>query len=157
LNFIGNVEGNDIYTGVVDVIVCDGFVGNVVLKASEGLAKMLGSVIKEEFKRSPLTLLMGAVAKPVLGRFRNRVDHRRYNGAALLGLRGVVIKSHGSADAYAFECALKRARGAVANDMLSLTTQVVAQINHSLQIPAESTPLRPEAAANAQSSHGDRP
>jgi len=156
LNFIGNVEGNDIYTGVVDVIVCDGFVGNVVLKASEGLAKMLGSVIKEEFKRSPLTLLMGAVAKPVLGRFRNRVDHRRYNGAALLGLRGVVIKSHGSADAYAFECALKRARDAVANDMLSLTTQVVAQINHSLQIPAESTPLRPEAGANAQSSHGDR-
>ena len=156
LNFAGNVEGNDIYTGAVDVVVCDGFVGNVVLKASEGLAKMLGSFIKEEFKRTPFTLLMGAVAKPVLGRFRNRVDHRRYNGAALLGLRGVVVKSHGSADAYAFESALKRARGMVANDMLSLTAQVVAKINQSLNIPADAAPSRPESSADAQSSHGDR-
>jgi glycerol-3-phosphate acyltransferase PlsX len=156
LNFAGNVEGNDIYTGAVDVVVCDGFVGNVVLKASEGLAKMLGSFIKEEFKRTPLTLLMGAVAKPVLGRFRNRVDHRRYNGAALLGLRGVVVKSHGSADAYAFESALKRARGMVANDMLSLTAQVVAQINQSLNLPTDLAPVRPAAGADAQPSHGDR-
>ena len=109
LNFYGNVEGNDIFKGTVDVVVCDGFVGNVVLKSVEGLAKMLSSVIREEFKRNLITLLAGALAKPVLNRLRNRVDNRRYNGAALLGLRGVVIKSHGSADAYAFGFALQRA------------------------------------------------
>ena len=83
LNFYGNVEGNDIFKGTVDVVVCDGFVGNVVLKSVEGLAKMLSSVIREEFKRNLITLLAGAVAKPVLNRLRTRVDNRRYNGAAL--------------------------------------------------------------------------
>ncbi|AKJ68947.1 phosphate acyltransferase [Pandoraea thiooxydans] len=115
LNFYGNVEGNDIYKGTTDIVVCDGFVGNAVLKTSEGLAQMLGNMIKEEFERSWLTKLAALVALPVLQRFKHRVDHRRYNGAALLGLRGLVIKSHGSADAYAFEWAIKRGYDAVRN------------------------------------------
>jgi len=102
LNFHGNVEGDDIFRGTVDVIVCDGFVGNVALKASEGLAQMLAGFIREEFTRSWTSKLIALLALPVLNRFRHRVDHRRYNGAALLGLRGVVIKSHGSSDAYGF-------------------------------------------------------
>jgi glycerol-3-phosphate acyltransferase PlsX len=118
LNFRGNVEGNDIYKGTVDVIVCDGFVGNVALKTSEGLAQMLSDIIKEEFGRSWLTKVMAVLALPVLLRFKRRVDHRQYNGAALLGLRGLVIKSHGSADAYAFEWAIKRGYDAVKNGVL---------------------------------------
>ena len=108
LNFYGNVEGNDIYKGTTDVVVCDGFVGNVALKASEGLAQMLAGAVKEEFTRSAFSRLQAAVAYPVLQRFRQRVDHRRFNGASLLGLRGVVIKSHGSADRCAFEWAIRR-------------------------------------------------
>lgn len=108
LNFYGNVEGNDIYKGTTDVVVCDGFVGNVALKSSEGLAHMLGGFMREEFKRDPLSRLMALAAYPVLNRFRRRVDPRRYNGASLLGLRGLVLKSHGSADELGFECALRR-------------------------------------------------
>ncbi len=149
LNFYGNVEGNDIFKGTVDVIVCDGFVGNIVLKSSEGLAKMLGVFIKEEFKRNLFTLLMGAVATPVLNRFRQRVDPRRYNGAALLGLRGVVIKSHGSADSYAFEWALQDAYDAVASGLLTRTAQTIAQITSVQAVEVGSE-------ADAQSfSHGD--
>ncbi|KAG0938847.1 hypothetical protein G6F31_015389 [Rhizopus arrhizus] len=133
LNFYGNVEGNDIFKGTVDVVVCDGFVGNVVLKSVEGLAKMLSSIIREEFKRNIVTLLAGAIAKPVLNRLRNRVDNRRYNGAALLGLRGVVIKSHGSADVYAYGFALQRAREAVVSKLLERTAQTVAQITKRVQ------------------------
>ncbi|WP_321904735.1 phosphate acyltransferase PlsX [Paraburkholderia tropica] len=118
LNFRGNVEGNDIYKGTVDVIVCDGFVGNVALKTSEGLAQMLNDMIKEEFGRSWLTKLMAIAALPVLMRFKRRVDHRQYNGAALLGLKSLVIKSHGSADTYAFEQAIKRGYDAVKNGVL---------------------------------------
>ena len=131
LNFYGNVEGDDIFKGTVDVIVCDGFVGNVVLKSVEGLAKMLGTMIKQEFTRSFITKLSGLIARPVLNRFRNRVDNRRYNGAALLGLRGVVIKSHGSADAYAFACALQRARDAVASGLLQRTAQAISQLTRA--------------------------
>src|SRR5690348_11789542 len=103
LNFYGNVEGTDIYKGTTDVIVCDGFVGNVALKTSEGLAKMLADIIKEEFSRSFASRAMALVALPVLKRFKKRVDPAQYNGAALLGLRGLVIKSHGSAEAFGFE------------------------------------------------------
>jgi glycerol-3-phosphate acyltransferase PlsX len=106
LNFRGNVEGDDIYKGTTDVIVCDGFVGNVALKTSEGLAQMLGTMVRQEFTRSPLAKAAAVLAYPVLKRFRHRVDHRRYNGASLLGLRGIVIKSHGAADALAFENAI---------------------------------------------------
>jgi glycerol-3-phosphate acyltransferase PlsX len=100
-------RANDIFKGSCDIVVCDGFVGNVALKTAEGLATMLTSFIKQEFTRNPLTKLAALAALPVLNRLKHRVDHRRYNGAALLGLRGLVFKSHGSADAFAFEQALK--------------------------------------------------
>ncbi|MBL8439421.1 MAG: phosphate acyltransferase PlsX [Zoogloeaceae bacterium] len=126
LNFFGNVEGNDIYMGTTDVVVCDGFVGNVALKTSEGLAQMLATFLREEFSRSVLTRMMALVALPALKRFKRRVDHRRYNGAALLGLKGVVIKSHGSADAYAFEQALRRAAEAAGNRLIERITDRMA-------------------------------
>lgn len=106
LNYIGYVEGDDIYLGVVDVVVTDGFVGNVALKSSEGLAKMVRHFLTENFNRNWLTRLSALAAMPVLKRFRRKFDPRRYNGASLLGLRGIVIKSHGSADVLAFENAI---------------------------------------------------
>jgi phosphate acyltransferase len=109
LNFYGNIEGDDIYKGTTDVVVCDGFVGNVALKTSEGLAQMMRRYLQEEFKRNTFTRIAALVAMPVLNRFRRRVDHRRYNGATLIGLRGVVIKSHGSADVFSFGFAIQRA------------------------------------------------
>ena len=118
LNFQGNVEGNDIFKGTTDIVVCDGFVGNVALKTAEGLASMLSSFIRQEFTRNVFTKLAALVALPVLNHFKARVDHRRYNGAALLGLRGLVFKSHGSADAFAFEHALNRAYDAARNRLL---------------------------------------
>jgi glycerol-3-phosphate acyltransferase PlsX len=142
LNFIGNVEGNDIYKGTVDVVVCDGFVGNVALKASEGVAAMLTTTMREEFSRSPLTKMAALIAMPVLRAFRDRLDHRRYNGASLLGLRGIVIKSHGSADAFAFSQALARAVDEVRNSvpqriaerMVQLQPQGVQQPQQQSQI-----------------------
>ena len=118
LNFVGNVEGNDVYRGVTDVVVCDGFVGNVALKASEGLAQLLTGFIREEFQRNAFSKLMALAAYPVLQRFKRRMDPRRYNGASLVGLRGVVIKSHGSADVVAFGNALLRARDAARNGVV---------------------------------------
>lgn len=102
LNFFGNIEGNDIFKSTTDVVVCDGFVGNVTLKASEGLAQMMGRFLAEEFKRNWLTKIMGLMAMPVLKAFKNRMDPRNYNGASFLGLRGIVVKSHGGADSVAF-------------------------------------------------------
>ncbi len=118
INFYGNVEGNDIFKGTTDLVVCDGFVGNVLLKTSEGLAGMMGQFIKQEFSRNMLTRLAALVALPVLNRFKDRVDHRRYSGGALLGLRGLVFKAHGSSDAYAFDRALARAYDAARNRLL---------------------------------------
>ncbi|MGD9870749.1 MAG: phosphate acyltransferase PlsX [Thauera sp.] len=129
LNFYGNVEGNDIFEGTVDVVVCDGFVGNVALKTSEGLAQMIGAFLKEEFKRSLLTKLLAVLTLPVLNRFKKRVDHRLYNGAPLLGLRGVVLKSHGSADKLAFENALARAAEAASNRLIERITERMATMN----------------------------
>jgi glycerol-3-phosphate acyltransferase PlsX len=118
LNFYGNVEGDDIYKGTTDVVVCDGFVGNVALKTSEGLAQMLSLFLREEFTRNAYTRLGALFARPVLEAFKRRVDHRRYNGASLLGLRGIVIKSHGSADVVAFEHAIHRAADGVQGGLL---------------------------------------
>lgn len=126
LNFHGNVEGNDIFKGTTDIVVCDGFVGNVALKASEGLASMIAGFIREEFTRSVWRKMAALVAMPVLEAFRQRVDHRRYNGAALLGLQGLVFKSHGSADAFAFEQALGRAYDAAARGLLDNVRQRIA-------------------------------
>jgi glycerol-3-phosphate acyltransferase PlsX len=128
LNFYGNVEGNDIFKGTVDIVVCDGFVGNVALKASEGLATMMGGFLKSEFSRNIFTKIAAIFAYPVLNSFKNRVDHRRYNGAALLGLRGLVFKSHGSADELAFGVALNRAYDAARHQLLS---RVAARIAHA--------------------------
>lgn len=119
LNFIGNVEGDGVYKGEADVVVCDGFVGNVMLKTSEGLAQMLGTFLREEFTRDPFRKLLAFLASPVIKAFRNRVDHRRYNGATLLGLKGIVVKSHGSADAFAFRRAIERAAEEVDNGVLT--------------------------------------
>jgi glycerol-3-phosphate acyltransferase PlsX len=118
IRFVGNVEGNDIFKGQVDIVVCDGFVGNVALKATEGVASMIGGFLRAEFSRNLFTRLAALAAYPVLRSFKQRVDHRRYNGAALLGLRGLVFKSHGSADALAFEHALARAYDAAGNNLL---------------------------------------
>ena len=130
--FHGNVEGNDIFRGTTDIVVCDGFVGNVVLKASEGLAAMLTEFIKQEFTRSAWTKLAALAAMPVLKHFKRRVDHRRYNGAALLGLKGLVFKSHGSADAYAFEHALTRAYDAARNRLLDRVHDRIAETMRSM-------------------------
>lgn len=129
LNFYGNVEGNDIYKGTTDVVVCDGFVGNVALKASEGLAKMIGELLKQEFKRNLLTKLAGLMATPVMNAFKKRVDPRRYNGASLLGLRGIVVKSHGGADIFAFEHAIEAAVEEVRNGVLRRITEQVSLLH----------------------------
>lgn len=127
LNFYGNVEGDDIFKGTTDVVVCDGFVGNVLLKTSEGLAQMLARFLREEFGRNLLSKFMAVCAMPVLNRFKHRVDHRRYNGAALVGLRGVVVKSHGSADVFGFEQAIHRAAEAASNHLVDrITTRMAA-------------------------------
>jgi glycerol-3-phosphate acyltransferase PlsX len=117
LNYVGYVEGDNIYQGGTDVIVTDGFVGNVALKTSEGVAKMILHFMTLEFKKNPLTKLSGLIAMPVLKALHKRLDHRRYNGASLLGLRGIVIKSHGSADKLAFMNAISIARKEVSSDV----------------------------------------
>ena len=126
LNFVGNVEGDGLYKGEAEVIVCDGFVGNVALKASEGLAQMLANFLRQEFSRNLFTKLAALIAIPVLKRFKRRVDHRRYNGASLLGLKGIVLKSHGSADVFSFGNALERAAETVRSGVLARITERIA-------------------------------
>jgi len=126
LNFHGNIEGTDIFLGTTDVVVCDGFVGNVALKTSEGLAQMLYEFLRAEFTRNPMTKLAALLAYPVLQAFKRRIDPRRHNGATLIGLKGIVVKSHGSADKLAFESALQRAYAEVANGVLDKITQRMA-------------------------------
>jgi len=135
LNFYGNVEGDDIYKGTTDVVVCDGFAGNVALKTSEGLVKMLGDFLKEEYTRGLLSRLAAIVSYPVIRRFRRRVDHRRYNGAALLGLRGIVVKSHGSADRLAFSTALARAHNEASHGLLERIGEEIARMNAATAAP----------------------
>ncbi len=131
LNFYGNIEGNDIFKGTTDVIVCDGFVGNVSLKTTEGLAKMFANFLSQEFKKNMLTKLLALFALPVLKAFKKRLDPRRYNGAAFLGINGIVVKSHGSADAYSFEHALITAYEEAKNNVvLKITKQL--KIDQSL-------------------------
>lgn len=133
LNFYGNVEGNDIFKGTTDIVVCDGFVGNVALKASEGLAAMIGGFLKQGFSSNIFTKIAAIVAYPVLSSLKKKMDYRRYNGAALLGLRGLVFKSHGSADELAFEHALNRAYDAARNKLLE---RVQARIAHAAPLLA---------------------
>jgi glycerol-3-phosphate acyltransferase PlsX len=138
VNFHGNVEGDDIYKGTTDVVVCDGFVGNVALKTSEGLARMLGDFLKEEYTRNVFTRLAALVSWPVIRAFRRRVDHRRYNGAALLGLRGIVVKSHGSADRLAFATAIARAASEASHGLLERIGEEVAALAPGVQAPPSS-------------------
>ena len=133
LNFYGNVEGTDIYQGTVNLIVCDGFVGNVALKASEGLAHKISETLKNSFTHNIFTKIAAICAYPVLSSFKDKVDHRRYNGAALLGLNGIVFKSHGSADDVAFGTALNRAYDAAHHNLLE---RVRARIAHAAPLLA---------------------
>ena len=128
LSYAGFVEGNEIYNGKADVVVCDGFAGNVSLKTSEGVARMVSHYLKEEFKRSTWNKLVGLLARPILKAFASRIDPRMYNGASLLGLQGVVIKSHGSADAYAFANAIEIARLEAYNDVPNRIGQQVTEL-----------------------------
>ena len=127
LNFFGNVEGDDIYKGTTDIVVCDGFVGNVLLKTSEGLAHMLATFLREEFSRNPFRKIAALFAIPALNGFKKRVDPRRYNGASLLGLRGIVVKSHGSADQMAFAKAIERAAEAARNRLVERISERMAR------------------------------
>jgi glycerol-3-phosphate acyltransferase PlsX len=133
LNFYGNVEGTDIYQGTVNLIVCDGFVGNVALKASEGLAHKISETLKNSFTHNIFTKIAAIFAYPVLSDFKDKVDHRRYNGAALLGLNGIVFKSHGSADDVAFGTALNRAYDAAHHNLLE---RVRSRIAHAAPLLA---------------------
>ncbi|MBI2307578.1 MAG: phosphate acyltransferase PlsX [Rhodocyclales bacterium] len=129
LNFIGNVEGDGVYMGDADVVVCDGFVGNVALKISEGLAQMLATFLRQAFKKNIFTKLAALAALPVLNAFKRRADHRRYNGACLLGLKGIVVKSHGSADAFAFGNAINVALETAANGVIERITERMARLH----------------------------
>ena len=127
LNFYGNVEGNDIFKGTTDIVVCDGFVGNVTLKASEGVASMIVEFLRIEYSNGLFSKFAAIVSYPVLKALKKRLDHRRYNGAALLGLRGLVFKSHGSADDVAFGYALDRAYDAARNNLLDRVKARIAR------------------------------
>ena len=127
LNFYGNVEGNDIFKGTTDVVVCDGFVGNISLKTTEGLAKMFADFLGQEFKKNIGTKFLALFALPVLKAFKKRLDSRRYNGAAFLGINGIVVKSHGSADAFSFEHALMTAYE-------EANSKMIAKISKQLKI-----------------------
>lgn len=128
LNFYGNVEGNDIFAGTTDIVVCDGFVGNVVLKASEGLGRFLKDVIKSEFKSTPLNMLGAFIAQRALKSISQRMNPSRYNGASLLGLRGLVFKSHGGENVYGYEWAIKRAFEAAKHDLLVRISTAIAEL-----------------------------
>ncbi len=142
INFYGNVEGNDIFKGTADIVVCDGFVGNVALKASEGLATMIVNFLKMEFSRNIFTKMAAIAAYPIISALKKRMDHRRYNGGALLGLRGLVFKSHGSADELAFQFALTRAYDAARNNLLDRVQVRIAKAANYSAAMAPSTAAR---------------
>jgi glycerol-3-phosphate acyltransferase PlsX len=129
LNYGGYIEGDEIFAGNTDVVVCDGFVGNVTMKASEGLAKMISHLMKQAFMRNIFTRLAGMVALPVINAFRRTVDTRQYNGASLVGLNGIVVKSHGGADAYAFECAILVAMAEIQKQVPQLIGRRLASLH----------------------------
>lgn len=126
LNYTGYVEGDGIFRGEADVVVCDGFIGNIALKTGEGVAKLVRDFMKAEFLASPFSKLAALIAKPVLMRLAARIDPRNYNGAALLGLNGLVIKSHGGADAASFANAIAVALHAVEHDVIGRTRSLIA-------------------------------
>jgi glycerol-3-phosphate acyltransferase PlsX len=145
LNFYGNVEGNDIFEGTTDIVVCDGFVGNVTLKASEGLGRFVKTVLTTEFKSGILNMLGAVIARGAIKAISRRLNPSRYNGASLLGLRGLVFKSHGGADAYGYEWAIQRAFDAAKYDVLSRIATTIAEL----------MPQADNAAAAADGASGD--
>ena len=136
LNFHGNVEGDDIFKGTVDVVVCDGFVGNVALKSSEGAAKLIAEALRREFKRNLITQLIGLIALPVIRAFKHKMDPRAYNGATLLGLNGIIVKSHGSADVFAYEQAILRGIEEVRGGLLRRIADQVGSFHEGAVPPA---------------------
>jgi len=126
LNYVGYVEGDGIYEGKANVVVCDGFNGNIALKASEGVAKMISFKIKQAFTKNILTKMVAVIAMPVLKSFRKTIDPRRYNGASLLGLQGIAIKSHGGADVLAFKTAINQA-------LIEIENRVPERISEQLE------------------------
>ena len=128
IHYAGFVEGDDIYRGTVDVVVCDGFVGNVALKSSEGVARMISDLIRDEFHRTFGSRLVGLLARPVLRRLAGRMDPRSYNGASFVGLRGIVIKSHGSADVMAFKCAIMEAVAEIRKNVPERISERIASV-----------------------------
>jgi glycerol-3-phosphate acyltransferase PlsX len=135
LNFYGNVEGDDVYRGTVDVVVCDGFTGNVALKISEGVAHMVATFMRKEFSRTWWTRLCALMAMAVLRRFRNSLDPRRFNGASFLGLKGTVVKSHGGTDALGFSFALHQAWEEARSNVIGHITDRVVQQMANLKQP----------------------
>ena len=133
MNYVGYVEGDHFYTGDVDLVVCDGFVGNATLKASEGLAKLMLTILKESFTHNWLTKIVGLLARPALSQMKKRIDPARYNGATMLGLNGIVVKSHGGASELAFKFAIEEAMLQVKNDVVDLVrNQITEFINQGL-------------------------
>ena len=128
LNFLGNVEGNDIFEGTCDIVVCDGFTGNVMLKAVEGLGRFFRNVLVSQLKSSALNMLGALLSRKALNAVRQRLNPSRYNGACMLGLRGLVFKSHGGADAYAYGFAIRRAYDAVKGDVLRKIYSAMADL-----------------------------
>ncbi len=126
LNYVGFVEGTDIFLGDVDIVVADGFVGNIALKTTEGLAEMIASRLKKSFTSSFYGKIVGLLAKPVLRAFKEEIDPREYNGASFLGLKGIVVKSHGGADTLAFQNAVKIA-------YLEIEENVAGKINAEVE------------------------
>ncbi len=134
LNYIGFVEGDGVYFDEVDVVVCDGFVGNIALKTSEGVAKLMRHFLKQSFQQNRLTQLAGLIAQPALRSLKQRIDPRRYNGAFLLGLAGLVVKSHGSADIMAFANAITVAGRAVEGQLLDQLRSQLAMPLAAVQV-----------------------
>jgi glycerol-3-phosphate acyltransferase PlsX len=128
LNFYGNVEGNDIFEGTTDIVVCDGFVGNVTLKAAEGLGRLIKGVLNTELRKGWINMLGAIIARSALKQVSRRLNPSRYNGASLLGLRGLVFKSHGGEDAYGFEWAIRRAFDAARHDVLTRIEKSIAEL-----------------------------
>ncbi|WP_025918079.1 phosphate acyltransferase PlsX [Herminiimonas sp. CN] len=151
LNFYGNVEGNDIFEGTTDIVVCDGFVGNVTLKAAEGMGRLVKSGLTAEFKSNFLSMLGALLARKAIKSFSARMNPSRYNGASLLGLRGLVFKSHGGADAYSFEWAIRRAYGAAKYDVLSRISKTIEDLmptTDSAILPAQDAIASANPASN---------
>lgn len=131
LNYAGFVEGGDILGSAADVIVCEGFVGNVAVKVCEGTARFIGEGLASQFKRTVYGRLVGAAAKPLLRSFRQQINPERYNGAALLGLKGVVVKSHGRSHARSFQNAIRHAVQAVELDLPArIARQIEVMVEH---------------------------